>query len=133
MFNVLYLPPSLLSIGMARWLKAEFLHCSRIGGFFILVVLLSGCGVGVGGVGIGFVIGVGSGEGWAGFVAGVGVMGESGGYKGGGGGVLTSVSVLVGVIRGVVSLLGVWGDVGGWSVGALGDVVVSSEGEVGGR
>ena len=98
---------------MARWLKAEFLHCSRIGGFFILVDLLSGCGVGVGGVGIGFVIGVGSGEGWAGFVACVGVMGESGGYKGGGGGVLTSVSVLVGVTRDVVSFLGVWGDVGG--------------------
>ena len=67
MFNVLYLPPSLEPIGMARWLKAEFLHCSRMGGFFILVDLLSGCGVGVGGVGIGFVIGVGSGEVWAGW------------------------------------------------------------------
>ena len=91
-----------------------------MGGLFILVDLLSGCGVGVGGVGIGFVIGVRSGEvwaGWAGFVAGVGV-------------VLISVSVLVGD---VVSFLGVWGDVGGGSVGDLGDVVVSSEGEVGGR
>ena len=117
-----------------------------MGGFFILVDL-SGCGVGVGGVGIGFVIGVGSGEvwaGWAGFVAGVGVVGEvgfglhlvwgeSGWYKVGGRGVLTSVSVLVGVIRDVVSFLGVWGNVGGRSVGDLGDVVVSSEGEVGGR
>ena len=82
--------------------------------------------------------------GWAGFVASVGVggsvgfglhlvWGESGRYKVGGRGVLTSVSVLVGVIRDVVSFLGVWGDVGGGSVGDLGDVVVSSEGEVGGR
>ena len=99
------------------------------------------------GVGIGFVIGVGSGEvwgGWAGFVAGVGVVGsvgfgqhpvwgESGRYKVGDRGVLISVSLLVVVIRDVVSFLGVWGDVGGGSVGDLGDVVVSSEGEVGGR
>ena len=90
-------------------MKAEFLHCSRIGGFFILVDLLSGCGVGVGEVGTRFVIGVGSGESWAGFVAGVRVMGKLEGYKVGGGGVLASVSVLVGVIRDVVSFLGVWG------------------------
>ena len=93
---------------MARWLKAEFLHSSRIGGFFILVDLLSGCGARVG-----VLTGVGSGEGWAGHVAGVGVMGgvglglllvwgESGRY-GGGRGVCTSISVLVGVVRGVVS------------------------------
>ena len=63
---------------MARWLKAEFLHCSRIGGFFTLVDLLSGFRVGVGGVVMGFMIGVGSGDGWAGFVAGVGVMGGVG-------------------------------------------------------
>ena len=99
---------------MARWLKAEFLHCSRIGGFFILVDLLSGFMVGVGGV----VMGVGFGDGWTGFVAGVGVMGgvwfglhlvwgESGGYKVGGRGMFTSMSLLVGVISGVVSFLGV--------------------------
>ena len=99
---------------MARWLKAEFLQCSRIGGFFILVDLLSGFMVGVGGV----VMGVGFGDGWTGFVAGVGVMGgvwfglhlvwgESGGYKVGGRGMFTSMSLLVGVIRGVVSFLGV--------------------------
>ena len=124
---------------MAKWLKTECLHCSHTGGFLILVDLLSGCGVGVSGVGIGFVIGVGSGEGWggvvadvgsgegwAGVVAGVGMMGETGGYKVGGGGVLTSLSVLVGVI---VSFLGVWRDV----AGDLGGVVVSSEGEVRGR
>ena len=51
MFSVLYLPPNLYPIGIARWLKAEFLHCSRIGGSVILVDLLSGCGVGVGEVG----------------------------------------------------------------------------------
>ena len=67
-------------------MKAEFLHCSRIGGFFILVDLLSGCGVGVGEVGTGFMIGVGSGESWAGFVAGVGVMGKLEGCKVCGGG-----------------------------------------------
>ena len=43
---------------MARWLKAEFPHCNHIGGFLILVDLLSGCGVG-----IGFTVGVGSGGG----------------------------------------------------------------------
>ena len=94
---------------MARWLKAEFLHCSRIGGFFTVVDLLSGFKVGVGGVVMGFVIGVGSGDVWAGFVAGVGVMdgvgfglhrvcGELGGYKVGGKGVFTSMSVLIGVM-----------------------------------
>ena len=81
MFSVLYLPPNLYPIGIARWLKAEFLHCSRIGGSVILVDLLSGCGVGAGEVGTGFVIGVGSGESWAGLVAGVGGIGKLGGYK----------------------------------------------------
>ena len=130
---------------MARWLKAEFLHCSHIAGFFILVDLLSRFMVGVGGVVMGFVIGVGFGDGWAGFVAGVGVMGgvwfrlhlvwgeSGGGYRVGGRGMFTSMSLLVGVIRGVVSFLGVWKGVGGRSVGDLGDVVVSSDGKVGGR
>ena len=36
------------------------------------------------------------------------VMGKLGGYKVGDGGALASVSVLVGVITGVVSFLGVW-------------------------
>ena len=45
----------------------------------------------------------------------------------------TSMSLLVGVIRGVVSFFGVWKGVGGPSVGDLGDVVVSSDGKVGGR
>ena len=79
---------------MARWLKAEFLHCRRIVGFFILVDLLSGFMVGVGGVVMGFVIGVGFGDGWAGFVAGLGVMGGVWfklhlvwGESGGGGGI----------------------------------------------
>ena len=63
---------------MARWLKAEFLSYNHIGDFFILVDLLSVCGVGVGGVGIGFMIGVVSGEGWAGYVVGMGLMGEVG-------------------------------------------------------
>ena len=89
-----------------------------MGGFFILVDLLSGCGVGVGEVRVGFVFdvgsgeswagivaGVGSGESWAGLVAGVGVMGELGGYKVGDGEVLASVSVLVGVVTDVVSFL----------------------------
>ena len=103
--------------------------------------------VGVGKVVMGFVIGVGFGDGWAGFVAGVGVMGgvwfglhlvwgesgESGEYKVGGRGMFTSTSPVVGVIRGVVSFLGVWKGVGGRSVGDLGDVVVSSDGKVGGR
>ena len=63
-------------------------------------------------------IGMGSGEGWAGYVVGVGVMGkvgfglllvwsEPGRCKGGGRGVFISVSVMVGVIRDVVSFLGV--------------------------
>ena len=51
----------------------------------------------------GFVIGVGSGESWAGLW----VMGKLGGYKVGDGGVLAPVSVLVGVITGVLSFLGV--------------------------
>ena len=111
-----------------------------------MVDLLSGFRVGVDTVVMGFVIGVGSGDGWAGFVTGVGVMGgvgfglhlvwgESGGggYKVGGRGIFTSMSVLVGVIRGVVCFLGVWRHVGGGSLGDLGDVVVSSEDKVRGR
>ena len=87
---------------MPRWVKAEFPHCNRIGGFLILVDLLSGCGVG-----IGFVVGVGSREGGAGFIAGGGVMGESGECDICGGEMLTSVSGLVGVVGDVVSFFGV--------------------------
>lgn len=43
---------------------------------------------------------------------------------------LTSVSILVRVLGYVVSSVGIWGSVGGGSVSALGDVVVSSEGGV---
>ena len=50
-------------------------------------------------------------------------MGESGGCDICDGGMLTSVSVLVGVV----------GDVGGRSVSNSGDVVMSLEGGVGGR
>ena len=42
------------------------------------------------------------------------------------------MSVLVGVIRDVVSFLGVWGGVRNRSVSDFGGVVVLSEGEVGG-
>ena len=72
---------------------------------------------------MGFVIDVGSGECWAGIVAGVGVMGELGGYKVGDGEVLASVSILVGVIRDVVSSLGVRdrsvSDFGAWCGGVI--------------
>ena len=89
---------------MARWLKAEFLQYSLAGGFFVLVDLLSGFGVGVDGGGLGFMMGVGSGEGRAGLTNGVGVMsevgfglslvwGESDSCKVGGSG---SISILVG-------------------------------------
>ena len=123
---------------MARWLKAEFLQYSHAGGFLVLVDLLSGFGVGVDGGGLGFMMGVGSGEGGAGLAIVVGVMsevgfglslvwGESDRCKVGGSG---SISILVGDMGGVVSLLGVWGS---GLVGGLGDVVVSSGVEVGGR
>lgn len=130
---------------MARWLRAEFLQYSiwspdvcHAGGLFILVDLL---GVGVDGGRVGFVTGVGSGEGRAGLVVGVGVMafglslvwGESKRFKVGGRGVFTSISILVGVMGGVVSFLGVWRGLGGGLVGGLDDVVVSSGGAAGGR
>ena len=69
---------------MARWLKAEFLQYSHKGGFFILVNLLSGFGVGVDGGGMGTL--------------------ESGMC---GGVTLTSMPFLVGVVGGMVSFLGV--------------------------
>ena len=124
---------------MARWLKVEFRQYSHEGGFLILVDLLSGIGVGVDGGGVGVWLSL--------------VWGESGRHIVGGGVVLISMPVLVGVVGGVVSfpgvrgdigdgLLGDWGGVmvssgdgvvGGWVVGGFSDVVVSSQGEDGGR
>ena len=99
MLNVLYLPPSLWLIGIDRWLKAIY---SRVGGFDILVDLLIGYGIGVGGDGIGFATGVDLGEGCVWLAAGVRVMSEV---------ESAFLSILVGIMWGVVSFHGVWGGV----------------------
>ena len=65
LINLLYLPPSLKPIGVARWWKAEFDYMSLSGGFLTLVDLLrgrgsgveegvegGGCGVGMGSIGV---------------------------------------------------------------------------------
>ena len=97
-------------------MKAEVLQYSHEGGFLILVDLLNGIGVGVDGGGVG---------GWLSLV-----WGESGGCTAGGGVVSISTLVLVGVMGGVVSFPGVWGDIGDGSLGDWGGVMVSSGGGV---